>query len=400
MFIKLFLILYADDTALMAESADKLQETLNCFEKYCDLWKLTVNINKTKVVIFSKKKCKPNYSFQFKGQDIEIIDSYCYLGMLFNYNGNFCTARKKITDQAHKALFAVYRKIRNISIPVDLQLKLFDCLVSPILLYASEVWGFENKDSIEKVHLQFCKTILKVRSTTPNYMVYGELGRYPMEIMIKRKIVLFWNNLLYEGNKLSSILYQLMFRLHQQNPSHFKWISYVKSIFDEIGLSFIWNDQLPIEKNVLKNIVSSKLNDQFIQKWFSQMNNSSRGLFYSEYKTEFGLEKYLLKLNLSDRIMIAKFRCSNIKFPIETGRWNGVPKDERICNLCGNGIGDEVHYLFICQNQDIKSIREKVIPKYYIRYPSQKKLSYMMMYCHVELYRNMSTFLRKIVKFL
>jgi hypothetical protein len=79
--------------------------------------------------------------------------------------------------------------------PVDLQLKLFDSLVSPILLYASEVWGFENKESIEKVHLQFCKNILKVQSTTPNYMVYRELDRYPMEVMVKRKIVLFWNNL-------------------------------------------------------------------------------------------------------------------------------------------------------------------------------------------------------------
>jgi hypothetical protein len=68
--------------------------------------------------------------------------------MLLNYNGNFCTAQKKITEQAHKALFAAYRKIRNISIPVDLQLKLFDSLASPIILYTSEVWGFENKESI------------------------------------------------------------------------------------------------------------------------------------------------------------------------------------------------------------------------------------------------------------
>jgi hypothetical protein len=124
-----------------------------------------------------------------------------------------------------------------------------DWTISPILLYASEVWGFENKESIEKVHLQFCKNILKVRSatpnymvygelgrypmevirsTTPNYMVYGELGRYPMEVMVKRKIVLFWNNLLCESNKLFSILYKLIFKLHDQNPSHFKWISYVK----------------------------------------------------------------------------------------------------------------------------------------------------------------------------
>jgi hypothetical protein len=55
--------------------------------------------------------------------------------------------------------------------------------------------------------------------------------------------------------------------------------------------------------------------------------------------------------------MIAKFRCSNIKFSIETGRWNGVPKHERICNLCENGIEDEFHYLFICEKQEIKTIR-------------------------------------------
>jgi hypothetical protein len=56
--------------------------------------KLTVNTNKTKAVIFSKKKVRQNQSFKIKGQNIEIIDSYCYLGMLLNYNGNFCTARK------------------------------------------------------------------------------------------------------------------------------------------------------------------------------------------------------------------------------------------------------------------------------------------------------------------
>jgi hypothetical protein len=46
-----------------------------------------------------KKVCQ-NQSFKIKGQNIEIIDSYCYLGMLLNHNGNFCTAHKKITEQA------------------------------------------------------------------------------------------------------------------------------------------------------------------------------------------------------------------------------------------------------------------------------------------------------------
>ena len=73
-----------------------------------------------------------------------------------NYNGPFVKAKSKLIDQARPALFAVYRRIKNQPIPVDLQLTLFDCLVEPILLYGSEVWGFENTCTLEKIHLQFC----------------------------------------------------------------------------------------------------------------------------------------------------------------------------------------------------------------------------------------------------
>ena len=296
MYVKLFLILYADDTALLSETAKGLQETLECFEQYCDLWKLTVNTSKTKVVIFSKRKCRNAQNFRLYGANIEVVDSYSYLGIIFNYNGSFKTARTKLVDQARKAMYALYRKISYINLPIDLQLKLFDSLVSPVLLYASEVWGFENKDNIERVHLQFCKNILKVRNSTPNYMVYGELGRFSLEIIVKIKMILFWNELLSKSNKLSSIMYKIMFTLSINDQSKFKWIEYIKSICDECGLSFIWQDQIPFDRKLLKKTFLQILKDQFIQKWISQMNNSSRGEFYSEYKKEFGLEKYLIVL--------------------------------------------------------------------------------------------------------
>jgi hypothetical protein len=47
-----------------------------------------------------------------------------------------------LLDKAKKSLYGLYRKIQNISIPIDLQLKLFDSLVTPILLYSAEVFGF------------------------------------------------------------------------------------------------------------------------------------------------------------------------------------------------------------------------------------------------------------------
>ena len=61
--------------------------------------------------------------------------------------------------------------------------------MEPILLYGSDMWGFENIIDIERIHLQFCKRILHLSKSTPNYMVYGELGCFPLSINIKMRVV-------------------------------------------------------------------------------------------------------------------------------------------------------------------------------------------------------------------
>ena len=53
-YFKLLVLLYADDTVIMSEASNGLQSALNVYKDYCKQWKLTVNINKSKVVIFPK----------------------------------------------------------------------------------------------------------------------------------------------------------------------------------------------------------------------------------------------------------------------------------------------------------------------------------------------------------
>ena len=55
-YIKVFLLLYADDTILLAESAVDLQRMLNKFDDYCLQWKLNVNLEKNQSNDFRKKK--------------------------------------------------------------------------------------------------------------------------------------------------------------------------------------------------------------------------------------------------------------------------------------------------------------------------------------------------------
>ena len=71
----------------------------------------------------------------------------------------------------------------------------------------------------------------------------------------------------------------------------------LKSIFDETGFSHIWDGQKYLDPEFLKVTIKQRLQDQYIQKWFSDINNSSRGEYYSKFKTEFKLENYLLRLN-------------------------------------------------------------------------------------------------------
>ena len=52
-----------------------------------------------------------------------------------------------------------------------------------------EVWGYENVDILEKVHTKFCKFIFGVSKYSHNMQVYGELGRYPLSIKIKQRMV-------------------------------------------------------------------------------------------------------------------------------------------------------------------------------------------------------------------
>ena len=88
---------------------------------------------------------------------------------MFSYNGRFIKNNQRLYDQARKAMFAGLSKSRKLHLPVDIQLQLFDSMVIPILLYGSEVTGFEIHDILERLCIQYYKIVLKVKKTTPTF---------------------------------------------------------------------------------------------------------------------------------------------------------------------------------------------------------------------------------------
>ena len=113
---------------------------------------------------------------------LEIVNDFNYLGTVFNYTGTFALYQEKLMEKNLRAMNCLLFNTRNYSLTPKVMCQLFDAFVGSILSYMSEVWGFGriHKKAIGRIHLKFCKTILKVKSSICSLGVCGDLGRYPL----------------------------------------------------------------------------------------------------------------------------------------------------------------------------------------------------------------------------
>ena len=96
-FLKLLILLYADDTVLMTENHKDMQTLLNFFSDYCNEWKLKINVEKTKSMII--RKCRNKLNFILNDSVIENVTFYKYLGVFLHKNGKFTYCMKQISEK-------------------------------------------------------------------------------------------------------------------------------------------------------------------------------------------------------------------------------------------------------------------------------------------------------------
>ena len=299
-YLHLYVMLYADDTIVMAESTDDLQRALNATYSYCDRWKLTVNTNKTKVVVFSRGKIRNKPKFNFGRDTLEFVDSYVYLGILFNYNGNHKKCIAKQVSQARKALYSMLSKVCRLKLPVDIQCDLFEKLVLPILLYDCEIWGCDDITQVEVFYRKFLKGILNVASHTPSCMIYGETGARKLAHTVRQRTVAFWCRLVSgKQNKLSVIMYKLLKGMDADPgiPFKSKWIALLQSTLNNAGFNNIWSREMDgFSSKYIKQALKLRLDDMFKQEWHDKMFNNNQCTNYRMFKGEPIMEDYLLRI--------------------------------------------------------------------------------------------------------
>ena len=108
-------------------------------------------------------------NFYYNGKEINIVNTFSYLGVVFSRSGSFSDCQKTLTGQAQKSIFKLNRYLYMFTnITPKHKLELFDKLISPIPNYYSEVLGFCQASQVERIHMLFCKQLLGLKTSTQN----------------------------------------------------------------------------------------------------------------------------------------------------------------------------------------------------------------------------------------
>ena len=340
-------LLWADDLVLTALDAASLQVNITSLLQFCNKWGLLINIKKTKVVIFERSKI-PIYDcvFNLGNEIIEIVSSYCYLGIVFDRNGAFKTATNELRKKALRAQFGLRRCILKESLSMKALFILFDSLIKPVYFYGCQILAphsdlakYFSKDisstntgeqflkkiarnPYEQFHLKYMKWCLSVHPKASNIGCWGDTGRYPL-FFESIKLSIDYYNRAMNADK-NSLLYAAF---SEQVNLDLEWHHTNKAIIDKYGSG-----------GSIHSSINTRINLQslFCLKWKEAKICSPKLEFYNTLKHEFGPEKYLLIPDCKHRKALSKFRISSHNLYIERGRYTKpiTPRDERICLFC------------------------------------------------------------------
>lgn len=377
-------LLYADDLAILALDETTLQLQLNSLADFSERNKLEINTSKTKIMIFTPGKIPKSMSkrFFFQKQNIEIVDSYTYLGLTLSHNGSMKLGQNILLGKASKAYFALRSKLDLNYIPRVSSIA-FDSYILPIFTYSSEIWGaFENynlcnidKTKYELFQLKFCKTTLGVHSKATNIAVRLELGRLPIIHKIYINMIKYWFRLL--SCPRNSLLHKAYISSENLSKSGIKcWAFKVRNILNKLGLNNLWS-QIPkdisdgtFNENYYLNKIKHRLEDQYLQMCRSMIDSRSKLNIYRNVNTCHYLQNIE---NPTHRTIVTKLRISAHNLNIEQMRHSPSkpPIFCRTCPFCKNDkVETEFHFITECEK--FKQIREQFYDKICSHYPQFK----------------------------
>ena len=368
---KLCILLYADDIVLISDNEQDLQSMLNVLNTWCSFNCMVVNHDKSHIVHF-RPNCRNRTTISFTCGDynLQVVNKYMYLGILLDEHLDFGATAKCVAQSAGRALGLLIAKCKSAGgLPYKVFTKLYDTTVWPIISYGAAIWGTKSFSCINAVESRAIRFFLGTGRYTPINALYGDTAWQPPHVKQWKSIAHHWYRLV---NMDSGRMNQKVFLFCSVKSSRTckNWQFECKTHFNDICLLNPLNDCRDRNLRDFCEQVLSHTMHKYVSIWTNNVNAevgpSGRGRnklrTYRQFKETFAVETYVTStLPLRHRSALAKFRCGTAPLRLETGRYENIPENLRICPLCKLDIENESHVLFHCDAYN--SVRIDLISK-------------------------------------
>ena len=134
-------IAWADDILLLSETNEGLQSMLSKLIEYSSENHMEINSKKTEGMIFNKTGRFIRTAYKLNDVHIYTTNSYKYLGFLMTPSGVISHGLTDLKNRATRTYYKLKQKLGNLfRRHVNMTIFLYNTLIRPILLYASDFW--------------------------------------------------------------------------------------------------------------------------------------------------------------------------------------------------------------------------------------------------------------------
>ena len=169
---------------------------LHNIAEWLKLNKLTLNINKTKYMIFqmpNKKVTVPTLTID--GVNIERVQHFNFLGLILDTHLNWNKHIEKIANKCSRTI-GIINKLKHV-LPKSIRIILYNSLILPHINYCLMIWGYQC-NRIIKLQKKAIRIISVTKYNSHTEPLFKSLSVLKVEDLLKVQILRFYYKFIHK----------------------------------------------------------------------------------------------------------------------------------------------------------------------------------------------------------
>lgn len=255
---------YADDCALLAESAEQLQAILDCYSYVYKALGLQININKTKIL--TVPHANHHQDVYVENNPVDYVTHFNYLGSIMNDKANIDDEIQNRISAASRAFWKLKTRVfYNHDLNLQTKFAVYRAVIIPTMLYGCETWVTYRRHlkALEQLQQRHLRQIMRIRwyHYVSNIKILERANCFSIETLVNQACLRWMGHIsrMHDNRLPRCVLYgELVAGKRKQGGQRKRYKDVLHNTFKQLGIQKNW-EELAADRQEWRQI-SSKFN--------------------------------------------------------------------------------------------------------------------------------------------